>query len=320
MRTSYLHAKITDPILRDFFKFFSTKSGADVLPYAYMGSSDYYNSLIKNCPDYYLSHDEIELIHKNAKKFKKHLKNVTDIIEIGPGSEFALMNKTLPMIKYADNLTHYHALDCATSYLEQTSNFIKKQLPNIESHSIIHNLLSDSSITISPTVGKKCFLFLGGSINNFTTKQQLNILKKIEDCLDPGDLFMFTSDTNQDPISILKAYSNDYQNNFIREILIFFSMLNPSFEPYISCFDIDYQFNKKEHKVQASFIAKQNITFPLNKEINITLHKSQKLKCASSKKLSVIKLTSFLQKNTKFKIIDIINNSNKMQNFICQKI
>jgi hypothetical protein len=123
--------KFDQKILDDYLAFFTTKEGADMLPYTYVNSSSLYDNLTKNCKRYYLCEDEIELIRNNQEKLSQHLKQVPYILEIGPGSLHTVEHKTLPMLSYAHNLKGYYALDVSRDYLIETCEFIKKHMPSI---------------------------------------------------------------------------------------------------------------------------------------------------------------------------------------------
>lgn len=311
--------KITDPELKDFLIFFSTKHGTDMLPYAYMGNTINYELLIKNCPDYYLSHDEIELLKKNSSALKNILNDITDIVEIGPGSDFAMENKTLTLISYTKKLEKYHPIDCSLAYLENVCNFIHKYAPAIRTIPIEADILSKKPLEIHADnlSAKKCFIFLGGTIANFNKREQLKIINKISGAMGHEDILLISVDTNKDKESILKAYNNEYFSNFIKDILVFYSKLNPSFSPLIQSFELKCKVTKKDQGLKATLIAKKDMTFNFLDNLKINLKAGQELKGVISKKPSSEEMISLLSKS--FKVIDILNNSDRMKLLICQK-
>ena len=96
--------QIDKKVLEDFYSFFSGKY-VDMLPYIYAEPSDAYKGIVKNCKDYYLFSDEIDNIEHHKEKLMMHLANVEDIIEIGPGFDYVMMKKTLPVISCAKKLS-----------------------------------------------------------------------------------------------------------------------------------------------------------------------------------------------------------------------
>lgn len=133
-------------ILDDYWKFFTTAEGADILPYVYMESSHLYDELVKNAPEYYLFKDESELIKNNKNQLVKHLKGFTDIIEVGPGSCHTIEHKTLPILSYASDLQTYYALDHSENYLVDAINFIKTHTESVEIRAIEADLLLPGEI------------------------------------------------------------------------------------------------------------------------------------------------------------------------------
>ena len=140
--------EIDKKTLDDYWKFFTTEEGADMLPYVYMESSHLYDEMIKNEPAYYLFHDECDLIKNNKDQLIEILKDVTDIIEVGPGSCHTIEHKTLPILSYATNLKTYHALDHSENYLVDAIDFIKQNTKDIEIKAVEADLLDPQDITV----------------------------------------------------------------------------------------------------------------------------------------------------------------------------
>ena len=310
--------QIDQKILDDYFKFFTNPNGIDMLQYTYMVSGLYYDNLIKNCKDYYLCRDEIEIIAKNHHNFRKYLKEIISIVEIGPGSDYAINNKTLPILNCANHLKKYYAIDCSKNYLDYACNLIKKQISNIKVSSIEADLMEEVDIKI-PSNEKKCILFLGGTMGNFTIHQQHKIMNKIDKMANLGDLFILAVDTNQDKNSILKAYSNEYFHNFVKDILIYFSIINPEFKKYIEFFEVECKIDKKHNSLEASLIAKRDLSFNFKNYGKIQISKEQRLSGVSSRKLSEEQVIELLAKHN-FNVLEVLENDNKMREFICQKI
>jgi L-histidine N-alpha-methyltransferase len=304
----------------DYLAFFTQSSGADMLPYVYMESCDFYNNLIKNCEDYYLCKNETEIIKENLDKFVKHFSGITDIIEIGPGSAYAVNNKTLPILNCAKNLKRYHAIDHSKNYLEEACLFIEKERPDIEILGIEANLVHVGKIKVtSIKKGTKALLFLGSTLGNFNTPQQDQIIEQFSNLLSLNDILIITVDTNQDEDSLLKAYSNNYTCNFVIGALNHYGKINHEFNNYLSDFEVKTTINKLSNSVEFSFVTKKEISFHFKGYGGITLLKGQELKGIRSYKYTLENITSILSKRS-FEVIETLNNSNKMQTFICKKV
>jgi Histidine-specific methyltransferase, SAM-dependent len=120
-------------IYDDYYTFFTTEEGTDILPYLYANSGHFYDNAIKH-PDYYIFHDEVAVIRKDKNILGCYLKDTRNIIEIGPESFSALEHKTLPILRSAPNLQTYYALDISEDFLRQACGFVSKNL-NVETKS-----------------------------------------------------------------------------------------------------------------------------------------------------------------------------------------
>ena len=96
--------QLDNKIFDDFLAFFTTKEGVDILPYFYLNSNELFEDLVKNNSHYYLFNDEVLLIKNNHLSLTKHLKDIIEIIEIGPGTTHPVKHKTIPILNYAVNL------------------------------------------------------------------------------------------------------------------------------------------------------------------------------------------------------------------------
>lgn len=307
-------------ILNDYLSFFTKNDGADLLQYVYMESSDLYDNLIKNCSNYYLCKDEIEIISKSKNELEQYLSNITDIIEVGPGSAHAVNNKTLPILSYAKNLKRYHAIDYSKSYLESACTLIKSKCPNLNIFQIEADLIQLDSVKISSTKGSnKAALFLGSTLGNFNEAKQENIIKQFASLLDINDLFILTVDTNQDKDSLLKAYSNDYFYDFTMGCLKYYAKLNPDFKKYLASFEAKVILDERNNLIDAFFKVKEDLSFYFIGHGNITLNKGQELRGIISQKPSSEKVKNLLFKHN-FEVLHALNNSDKMKVFICKRI
>lgn len=303
----------------DYLNFFTTEEGADMLPYAYLESSEYYDDLVKNNHDYYLFSDEVMTITANKHLLTKYLDKVSDIVEIGPGSDHTMQHKTLPIISYAKSLKRYHAIDISKNYLKNACDFIGKHAPNLEIFYTEADLMQQEKLKIKNTSLKnKCVLFLGSTLGNFTHTQQNHVVKQISQIINKDDLLILTVDTNQDEKSLLNAYVNFNTNVFIHGIIQYYSKYNPKFAKYIDSFEIKYDLDKLANSINIYFVTKEKIEFDFNSHRKIKLFKGQELRGVKSRKHNKAQVSDLLNRNN-FSILDVLSYSNKMQLFICKK-
>ncbi len=315
-----INSHIDKKILEDYFSFFTQKEGAEMTSYIYLDSCNYYDQLIKDSADYYLCRDHIEIIKKHKDKFKQYLFEVTDIIEIGPGSDYVVKNKTMPILSYAKNLKSYQAIDNCKQYLDETCVFVKNNTSGIEIFGVEADLMRKEKIQLYKThSGKKCITFLGGTLANFHELQQNHCLKQIYTMLNPGDLFIITADTNQDEKSLLAAYYNIYAQNLFTGVIRYFASINSDFKKHAASFELRCSWNKASSFIDLHFVAQDDLSFHFPNYGNIIIKKGQIFKGIRAYKKTKQANIELLNKNG-FEVLDVLNNSNKMQEFICQRI
>lgn len=307
-------------ILEDYFKFFTTSEGLDMTSYIYLDSHNYYDKLIRCSQEYYLCRDHIELISKHKDKFTDHLKDVTDIIEIGPGSDYVIRNKTMPILSYAKKLKNYHIIDNCAKYLHETSSIIKTHTSAIKIFTIEADLTQKEQINIShASNGKKCVLFLGGTLANFHEDQQNYCLRKIYNMLNVGDIFIVTADINQTEESLIAAYSNEHARNLFMGVIHYFAGINADFARYAKFFEMQTIWNKIESFVDISFVATKDFSFKFSNNSNIIVRKNQIFKGVRAYKKNKEENIELLKRNG-FSIIDVLDNAQKIQEYICVKL
>lgn len=304
--------------LDDYLKFFTTKDGADMLPYVYLESSQLYDDLV-NYKDYYLFNDEACLIKNNTKELSHHLRNVLNVVEIGPGSHHTIRHKTLPILACAPHLKMYHAIDYSENYLQEACNFVKENTCNLSVTLTNADLMQSTPLELSLKLEeKKAVMLLGSTIKNFTSAEQSHILKQIEHLTSSDDIFILSIDTNQDENSLLAAYANQYLYSLISAVLKYYSRINPNFHKHMNLIEPKVKWNKDKKEVEMYFTAKESFSFQSHNNSLINIQKGQEFKGIKSRKSSKQDIINLLSKHH-FKTIDVLSNSGNMLMFVCKK-
>lgn len=301
----------------DYFKFFTTSAGADMLPYAYMGLSNSYDALVKDCDDYYLSKEEIGIFASNKSVLTKYLEDVTDIVEIGPGSEYPVEHKTLPIIQSASNLLRYHGLDHSRIYLEDALNFLAKITQNISLHAIEMDIMNSTNLDTS-AMDKKCFLLLGSTLGSFNIEEQQKMMHWMRSVTQVGDMLIISADTNVNGELALKAYNNSYDVIFISTIIKYFIEKFPEHACFEDYFDTKFAWLEDENCIEAYFVANTNFSFDFEGYGSISIHKNQELRGARSRKFNMKYLQDMIISND-FKLLEILRSSGSMVTLICER-
>lgn len=306
-------------ILADYFKFFTSKDGIDMLRYAYQGSHNYYEDLILNCKEYYLYSEEVEVIKSHQQIFRTQLDMVNTVIDVGPGTKRSMQNKTIPIIKQIASLDNYFPIDFCNNYLQASLECIRSEFPLSKLIPIEEDLLENSYSKVKNHIklnDKKLLLFLGSTLGNFDLVQQKFLLKKFSDMLNIGDKFIISVDTNHEVCSLLSAYDHSFNAAFLKNTLLFFTTILPSFVPHINKFDTKCIFKKRE--IEMFLVAKESFTFNLPIYGKITISKGQKLRSIKSRKFNIAKLEKDLF-NIGFNINEILG-LDKIKILVCSKM
>ena len=303
--------------LEDYYNFFTTKEGADILPYVYIEKPSAFDDLVKNCKDYYLFQDEVNLILENQDILSHYLTNISDIIEIGPGFTHSVEHKTLSILQAAKDLKNYYPIDIAKDYLINACNVVAKKFKHVQVHPIEANMLALSASNLHDKIpNHKALIFLGSTLCGQTSEEQSLIIRSIYEALSSGDLFILTVDTNNDADSLIKAYINNI--DIIMASLEHFIRYMPGFKEHLDKFKPGCVWNAELKYIDQFFTAKENLTFYYPNYGMISIEKGQELRGIKSRKISEQETINLLIKE-KFLILDIINGRNNMKIFICQK-
>lgn len=301
----------------DYLNFFLAKPEADILSYAYFENSLYEDLLEKNS-SYYLFTEEVRLIKQNQENLTRYFQDVHNILEIGPGSNRAIQNKTIPILTNCSLLRRYHAVDRSKQYLTDACNFLQYKFPALNISSTEANLLQPIPIQLSQNLkGKKAIIFLGGTIGNFTKEQQQHTIGQFIALTNPDDLIIITFDTNLNEESLLKTYSNKYTNNFVMGALKYFAKINPPFEKYLNSFDVHCEWNKQSNILEIGFTAKIDVSFKFGCN-NIDIMKGQNLKGIKSHKFTQQNISSLFDKDF-FSPVTVLENSSSVKVFIYKR-
>lgn len=253
---------IDQKTLDDYLAFFTTKEGADILPYFYLENSHLFDELVRNSKSYYIFKDEVELIKNNKSKLEYYLSDISDLVEIGPGSYYSIEHKTLPILSYAPKLRNYYALDFCKDYLSNIYEYLIKNTKglNISTIEVDFMLLNEKNISqINQT--KKAFIMLGGTFGGLNNEQQNHFLQNIYNLMKEDDLFILTTDTNQDKISLIEAYSEKHSYKLVFASLEYFATIYPTFKPYLNSFKLKFEWRPTLSLVDISFVAMKKLTF-----------------------------------------------------------
>ncbi|AIL64604.1 hypothetical protein NOVO_00985 [Rickettsiales bacterium Ac37b] len=216
-------------------------------------------------------------------------------------------------------MKRYYAVDHSKLYLDNACTFLKKNTSNVDIIGIEADLMSLANLkSLHQDDCRKCILFLGGTIGNFSFTLQVQALRQIFQLMNIEDKFILVVDTNQDEKTLLKSYDNVYLYELVKGVLKYFTQINPEFENYIDFFKVCCVWNKNLNLIDIYFQATQDMSFEMTNYGKIFISKGQECRGIVSRK-TPLKIIKELLSKIGFNILDILNDNSNLQLIICQK-
>ncbi len=218
--------------------------------------------------EYYVLNDEIKIIQQYAPEISQKLSGVATVIELGPGTDFAIQNKTVPFLKLLGETKGYIAVDISQEHLDNAESSIQKSLPHIRLRKykadFYKGAITYRSSDIPLMVMFGLTLFNQESAEN--RGKLLNVIKEklvsLRRQINQGYL-VTTFDSNQDKGSIERAYAG--------QTALAINMLKrlqrdclTNIDPEKFLFDVHW--NQETSTLEHIFIAKEAQKFFINNE------------------------------------------------------
>lgn len=175
------------------------------------GGADLWSEMVRRPGYYYVTKSDIALIKWAIRQelFQNYFKNINTFIELGPGSEDIVRQKTIPLIKSISSLTTYVALDISKDFAEKTAKVATKDL-DVKAKGIAHDF---SKPFLENSKGNSGFVLLGSTISNLECKAGENpfhklssLFKHLRTGMASGDVFMTTFDMGKGADRVLRGY------------------------------------------------------------------------------------------------------------------
>jgi uncharacterized SAM-dependent methyltransferase len=274
-----------EKVATDFEDLFLGKREGHLAEYMYEGVEDSFKEVTKENEHYYVIRSDIDNISKNSKDLYGVLGDDINFIELGPGSESSVKEKTLPLLKEFKSISSYHAVDYHIKFSLSASNLVKLFIPNVQN---VFSYKSDftKDFPVQKINGRVCVLLWGSTFSNFLDSEINQILQNINKHLKVGDFFIASMDCSSDLDLIKKAYS---AKKISRTIIInIFKFFKNKFN--LHCFDdskfeFEYKWNKEKNEVNLCLKAKEAQRFSFYGRI-IDIPKGKKYSLVRSRKFS----------------------------------
>lgn len=291
-------------LTKDFEALFFKEKSGHLTEYVYYGDN-YFEKLITENKNYYPFYSEAELIKNSIGSINRILGPNKNIVEIGPGSERAINNKTIPILKSLSSVKSYTAIDSHLPYTQKAAQYVHKQT-NIKTLALQkscfdrHNLVSQDN---------SCLMLLGSTLCNIDDNQVKSFFSEVSRNIQQNNHFIFSIDSNTNPESLKKAYDNMWLEKLAFNTFLFFkNTFNANdFDP--EAFKYKYNWCTKKQEIQILLVATKKQTFVWNNQ-QINIDTGQEFHIITSKKRQVDFFQSILKENN-FKLVTTLGETNQ---------
>lgn len=306
-------------IAQDYMDLFSYARKGHMAKYVHMYRPDIYDN-ISNQDGYYPFKMECDLLAEISEQISANFKDVTEVIEIGPGSPSLIMTKTIPLLRVLErqsSFSAYRTMDLNLEYAKQACQIIKSQFNTIQTEAIKVDFFSRNCFEAikqnSINDNKKIFIGLGQPIfANNSDEDICKILSNIGMLLSNDDFVLFTVDTNKNEELLEEAYNTKTSYDLLLNTMYYLkNQFNlRDFNP--EAFELTYKWNPEVSAVELSLKSTLDQIIIIKKHDYI-LKKNNEYNILISRKLDEEKVIFFLG-SSGLVIKEFIEGNNKEEN------
>lgn len=162
--------------------------------------------LITELPEYYPTRAEAQILSRYGGAIVDSAAPET-LVELGSGSSTKSEMLLAPLVQARDNAL-YVPIDVSEAAVREASVRLVSAYPGLRVHAVIGDF--EKHLGAVPTAGPRLFVFLGGTIGNFTPDRMAFFLKRLSHSMSAGDTLLIGIDLVKDVPTIEAAY-NDSQ-------------------------------------------------------------------------------------------------------------
>ena len=201
---------------QDFIDLFTGKQSAHLGKYVHMHRPEVYDQVV-NQDTYYPFRLECNLINNHAYEIVCDLSHVSQVIELGPGSDSPVKAKSVPMVRALTGhlpIEIYSGVDINREYAAGACKIISDKFPNLKARIAHLDFTINSELAkLKAEASQKynniiiCFggtIFCAGKGNDVDI-----IIGNISSLLKSGEYFIFGADISDNEDALKNAYFNE---------------------------------------------------------------------------------------------------------------
>ncbi|MEQ8627924.1 L-histidine N(alpha)-methyltransferase [Ekhidna sp.] len=198
------------PLAEDVFEGLQADNKYLPSKYFYDARGDELFQQIMHLEEYYLTRKELEIFQTHKQAILEAINGAEPfrIIELGAGDGL----KTKVLLKHfmeAEVDFTYTPVDISGNVLEILKSNLKAEIPGLKIEPYEGDYF-DALAEIAESPEKDIVFFLGSNVGNFSEKEAVGFLTKLQEFLKEGDLLFMGVDLKKDPAIILNAYNDEH--------------------------------------------------------------------------------------------------------------
>jgi dimethylhistidine N-methyltransferase len=178
--------------------------------YFYDATGDQLFQQIMQCPEYYLTDCEMEILSGQAAQIAHTITAHTsrfDLVELGPGDATKSIHLLEKLLKPGVDYT-YFPIDISANVISLLEKELPEKLPALQLQGLNGEYFDMLQQVTARSRQPKVLLFMGANIGNFTPAVAKKFCRQLRSYLQPGDLLLAGFDLKKHPQIILNAYND----------------------------------------------------------------------------------------------------------------
>lgn len=178
--------------------------------YFYDATGDRLFQQIMDCPEYYLTRCEMEIMTRQTDALVQVITKGTEpfqLIELGAGDGQKTIHLLKALVNSGARFT-YRPIDISANTIDHLNSTLPSQVPGLELAGLNGEYLPMLELAASQSVHRKILLFLGANIGNLTITAARDFCIQLRKLLLPGDKIIIGFDLKKAPWVIRSAYDD----------------------------------------------------------------------------------------------------------------
>jgi len=211
--------------------------------------------LICALPEYYQTRTERAILEARADEIVRHA-GARELVELGSGA--ATKTRVLLDAMRRQNLMHrYIPFDVNEMIVRRSGEELVELYPGLEVHGVVGDF--SEHLEHIPSGDRQLYVFLGGTIGNFSTREATEFLGRVAAVMSPGDRLLLGTDLIKDRAMLHAAYndSRGVTEAFnLNTLGVVNGLADGDFMPEL--FDHEAFYNESEHRIEMWVRAKED--------------------------------------------------------------